>query len=84
MMEDELGGILQSMYDSAPQGYKVANIHLFGIRHAAAIQDGNLSVKAIVLSSGLKECYIAEVYKGVRLSRYVTPNDSSWQSDRRR
>lgn len=29
MTENELGRILKEMYENAPDGYQVANIHLF-------------------------------------------------------
>jgi hypothetical protein len=34
----ELGQILKDMYAQAPQGYQVANIHLFGVKYASIIE----------------------------------------------
>jgi hypothetical protein len=48
----ELGQILKEMYTKAPQGYQVANIHLFGVKYASMIERNHLNVKDIVLASG--------------------------------
>lgn len=71
MNQYELGNILRDMYNGAPKGYKVTNIHLFGIKYADIITRNNYSVKEIVKSSGLNESYATEVSKGIKLSRYV-------------
>ena len=36
-MEKKLGEILSNMYNSAPEGYLVTFIHLFGIKYARDI-----------------------------------------------
>lgn len=73
MTENELGQILKRMYDNAPQGYRVANIHLFGVKYASIILANNLSVHEIIRSSGLNPSYVTEVSKGIKLSEYVIP-----------
>ena len=70
---EELGAILRRMYDDAPHGEKVANIHLFGIKYASAIRDAGLTAGEVVKSSGLRASYQAEVSKGMNLAKYVTP-----------
>jgi hypothetical protein len=73
MTENELGRILKEMYDNAPAGYKVANIHLFGVEYASIILQNNFKSIDIVRVSGLNLSYATEVSKGVKLSRYVIP-----------
>ena len=73
MVITELGVILREMYTNAPQGYQVANIHLFGIKYASVIQRRNYKVSEIVKASGLNPSYTTELSKGIKLSRYVVP-----------
>lgn len=73
MTENELGKILREMYDNAPKGYQVANIHLFGVKYAEVILDNNIKATDIISISGLKGSYSAEVSKGIKLARYVAP-----------
>ena len=73
MTENELGRILKEMYDNAPKGYQVANIHFFGVKYASIILENNFRATDIVLASGLKSSYATEVSKGIKLSRYVMP-----------
>lgn len=73
MTENELGRILREMYDKAPYGYQVANIHFFGVKYAPIIIKNNYSIKNIVSSSGLNLSYATEVNKGIKLSEYVVP-----------
>lgn len=61
------------MYDNAPQGYQVANIHLFGIKYASIIIDNNLKATDIVRALGLNQSYATEVSKGIKISMYVVP-----------
>lgn len=73
MTKSELGRILKDMYDNAPQGYQVANIHLFAIKYASVILDNNYKIADIIHTSGLNKSYATEVSKGIKLSRYVIP-----------
>lgn len=73
MTENELGKILKDMYDSAPTGYKVANIHLFGVKYSSIILKNNVKATEIIRASGLNPSYATEVSKGIKLSRYVMP-----------
>jgi hypothetical protein len=73
MTVNELGGFLKGMYNNAPQGDQVANIHLFGVKYASIILRNNFKVSDIIKASGLKTSYATEVSKGIRLSKYVVP-----------
>ena len=73
MTENELGKILREMYDNAPKGYQVANIHFFGVKYAEVILENNFKVSEIIRVSGLNNPYSTEVSKGIKLSRYVSP-----------
>ncbi|MBN7576280.1 hypothetical protein C1H57_23350 [Clostridium sp. 2-1] len=75
MTENELGRILKEMYDNAPEGYQVANIHLFGVKYASIILENNFKAKDIIRVSGLNPSYATEVSKGIKLSRYVIPRE---------
>lgn len=73
MTINELGKILKEMYENAPNGYQVANIHLFGVKYADIILDNNYKAIEIVRVSGIYESYAAEVSKGIKLSKFVIP-----------
>ena len=70
-----LAEILKRMYSKAPQGYQVANIHLFGVKYGSIIQRNNYKVRDIVNASGLNSSYSSEVSKGIKLARYVVPKE---------
>lgn len=69
--EFELGRILAEMYDKAPAGYKVANIHLFGIKYADEISNNRISIAEILKVAKMNPSYATEISKGIKLSRYV-------------
>ena len=73
MTPKELGDILSSMYDNAPDNEATTMIHLFGIKYADDIRHCGASASEIVRLSSLSNKYNAEVSKGVRLARYVVP-----------
>lgn len=73
MTENQLGRILKEMYENAPEGYQVANIHLFGVKYANIILENNYKVSDILRASGLNKSYATEVSKGIKLSMYVIP-----------
>ena len=75
MTVNELGKILSDMYRSAPHGYQVAKIHLFGVKYANVILRNGFSVKEIVTASGISHSYATEVSKGIKLSEYVVPKE---------
>lgn len=69
----QLGLILKEMYEGAPQGYQVANIHLFGVKYASVIISNGYSATEIISAAGLRPSYSTEVSKGIKLSKYVIP-----------
>lgn len=73
MTLDELGRTLRRMYDEAPRGYKMANIHLFGIKYASQIENGGFTSSEIIRSSGIKDSFKTEISKGIKLAKYVVP-----------
>lgn len=72
----ELGEKLASMYDNAPAGYSVTMIHLFGIKYAQDIEKSGYSKKDIAEAANIPLSYATEIYKGIRLAKYVTPNNN--------
>lgn len=75
MTLNELGVKLREMYDNAPKGDVVAMIHLFGIKYANDIEQGNYSKKDIIEQSGISASYLTELNKGVKLAEYVVPKN---------
>jgi len=73
MTREQLGGTLRRMYDEAPSGEKVANIHLFGVKYIREIGGAGLTAGDVVKASGLQTSYGTEVNKGMNLSKYVVP-----------
>ncbi|AFM40271.1 hypothetical protein Desaci_1242 [Desulfosporosinus acidiphilus SJ4] len=71
MTENELGKILREMYDNAPAGDKVANVHLFGVKYASILLENDINLKEIINASGLKPSYVTEISNGIKLSKYV-------------
>jgi len=58
MTLNELGSKLNEMYTNAPKGDSVAMIHLFGIKYANVIKEGNYSKKDIITQSGISTSYL--------------------------
>ena len=71
----ELGKELKKMYNNAPTGYQVANIHFFGVVYAEIINENNYRISEIVDAAGINKSYTTEVSKGIKLSRYVVPKE---------
>ena len=73
----DLAKKLSEMYENAGDGEKTTMIHLFGIRYAEIIKDKKYSAADILGKTKLRngKCmsntYTTEIYKGIRLSRYV-------------
>jgi hypothetical protein len=61
---------LREAWEQAPEGEIVVRIHLFGIRHAAELQ--NVNLQALVLAAGIPKPYSTEVRKGMRLAEWVS------------
>lgn len=75
MTENELGKILKEMYENAPRGYQVANIHFFGVKYASIILGRHYKVSEIIRASGINQSYATELSKGIKLARYVVPRE---------
>ena len=72
MTAQELADILSGMWRDAPEGEAMAMIHLFGIIHVDEINSCGESVPQIVRLSDVPDNHVREVYKGMKLSRYVS------------
>jgi hypothetical protein len=57
------------MYRGAPEGEKVAHIHLFGIQYASDLE--YIPIRDVVIQAGLPDSYATEVSKGKKLAKYV-------------
>ena len=73
--EEKLGQVLNKMYINASNNEKVIMIHLFGIKYGPIIEKENLNVRSIIKYANMPVSYYVEVRKGIRLSKYVTPNE---------
>jgi hypothetical protein len=69
-MTQELAQALREAWSQAPDGDVVVRIHLFGIRHAAALQ--GVSLGALVDAAEIPKPYATEIRKAMRLADYVT------------
>ena len=76
MTPTELSAELQRAYNSSAYGDKTTAIHVFGIRHAAAIRNCGASVASIVRESGIRKSYVTEVHKGMALAAWVAERDA--------
>jgi 5-methylcytosine-specific restriction protein B len=81
----DLAKKLSEMYEDAPDGDKVAMIHLFGIRYSNEIREnGKISyvsreiIKNTKLKNGLSmhASYDREIFKGLKLAKYVVDRKS--------
>ena len=71
MTPQELADELARMYCNACKNYQVAMIHLFGITYANQLRDSEESIRSIVQRSGIRDSYVTEVNKGIRLAEFV-------------
>jgi len=82
MLISDLSKKLSQMYEDAPEGEKVAMIHLFSIRYAKIIREKHYTAKDILKHTKLKdetkisEKYVAEINKGVNVAKYVIEKKS--------
>lgn len=66
---DELATKLLRVYEKPGSGGKVAEIHLFGIRHAEALQ--TVSLRDLLERAGMSESYRVELRNGMNLAPFV-------------
>jgi hypothetical protein len=69
---DDLATKLKSVYEQPGAGGKVVEIHLFGIRHAAALK--GVSLPDLLARAGMSDNYKTEIRKAMNLAPYVTVN----------
>ncbi len=74
MRPDELAAILSRFYRNAPHREAMAMVHLFGIKYADEIERCGVSVPQLVRQSCVPDPHKTEVYKGMKLAKYVTLN----------
>lgn len=74
--ERKLGMVLGELYENAPRGMQVANLHAFAVYYADVITRERLGKKEIVLAAGLPETFKTELNKGINLAQYVAPNEA--------
>ena len=80
--ENDLANKLHEMYFGAleaKQGEATTMIHLFGIKHAKELEEikSTIGIKELLKIAGMSPKYDAEVYKGIRLAKYVKPIDNA-------
>ena len=68
----ELAEKLRETYEDARRNEATCQVILFGIRYAAELQACGVPLREIVSMSGVSRGYLAELGKGVKLSKYVT------------
>ena len=68
---EKLAAILGLSYREAKDKEAVTMIHVFGIRYAEDIRRCGSSVAKLVRHSSIPDSYVAEVHKGMRLSKFV-------------
>lgn len=69
MTIDAAARILADMYAKGGDREKVVNIHLFAIKYAGEIN--SMNAHEIAERAGISRSYGTEIYKGIRLAKYV-------------
>jgi len=67
----QLGQILKLMYENSAEGEITTAVRLFGIKYALEINHCEHSTETITIAAGLSKNYAVEVWKGVKLAKYV-------------
>ena len=66
----EAARILKTRYDEAKARFEqIPAIHLFGIEFAEELDD--MSLSDILIEAEMSMSYTTEIYKGMRLAKYV-------------
>ncbi len=66
---DELAAELKRVYESPGNRVKVVEIHLFGIRHAPALE--GVSLPGLLERAGISDSYKTELRKAMNLAPYL-------------
>lgn len=69
MTPEELAEKLKRRYEAAPEGYKMLELHLFGIEHANDLTD---DIDALAQQGTGHASLGSEIRKGIRLAEHVT------------
>ena len=69
---------LKKMYKTAPEGYQMTYVHLFGIRYAVELSKHSL--KNIAIEATSKDSLHVEIGKGVKLAEYVVEKRDDFEN----
>ena len=70
----ELGSILQEMYNNAEDRMQVASIHIFGIKYGKNIIEKEFRVPDIIKEADMNESYATELQKALNVYRCLDKN----------
>lgn len=70
----QLGTILNDMYDNAEDKMQVVSIHIFGIKYGKNILEKNFRAPDIIKESGLNDSYSTELQKALNIYRCLNKN----------
>ena len=73
MNEAEAIATLREMYQTAPDGEMVTQIHLFGVKYAHELSGFDLY--HLAERATVHRSYGTEIAKGIRLAKYVQPRE---------
>ena len=71
MNATKLAKTLSNMYHTAEEGEAATMVHLFGIRYCEQLQACGKTPHAIAQLARISYTYGTEIYKGIKLARYV-------------
>ena len=74
MTIDDLSRELRSRCERAEPNEKVTAMHIFAIAFADQLKTS--SVRQVVDGAGIGKSFVSEIYKGMKLARYVTLKDT--------
>lgn len=70
----ELGAILQEMYNNAEDRMQVASIYMFGIKYGKHIFKNNYSAPEIIAAASMNESYSTELRKALNIYKLLEKN----------
>lgn len=70
----ELGAILQEMYNNAEDRMQVASIYMFGIKYGEHIFKNNYSAPEIIAAASMNESYSTELRKALNIYKLLEKN----------
>lgn len=72
---DDLSDILREMYSHSKDSGQVAAIHMFAFKYGKYIIENKFSLNEIIIKSGIKNSFNAELNKGLNIYRSVNDNE---------